>query len=177
VVWITSACEDREGEHHPAKAKTNPSNAHQDRGETRAHRFPQCADVALTGCKRCTIIARRLLKERERCKDGGRNEGLDVHIPRLPPNLSSFCRISNVFWPRIQVALTARREPHSRSISRLEKSQRPDEERKEQREPEQRPDSGKYKQKRNHDAHDDSRDSKYESLASFSRADVGDGGQ
>ena len=76
--------------------------------------------------------------------------------PRLAPNLIRFCIVSNRLRTSIHVALTARRELHSRSIPCLEKPQGTDKERNKQREPQDRAHSSKDKQKGDHDTHNES---------------------
>ncbi len=61
-----------------------------------------------------------LQNDRERSKNGSRDSRLCVYRARLSPNLLHFSRIGNLPRPFVHVALTARCEPHSRLVARLE---------------------------------------------------------
>jgi hypothetical protein len=92
----------------------------------------------------------------------------------LSANLIHFWLVSDWLRAGIQVALTARRELHSRSVSSLEEPQRPKEKRNKEGEPENRAHSIKNKEKGDDDAGGEGRDSKHQPLAPLSRANVGD---
>jgi hypothetical protein len=92
----------------------------------------------------------------------------------LSANLIRFCPVSDWLGACIHVALTARRELHSRSVSSLEESKSAYKKRDKQDQPERTAHSIKNKQEGDDDAGREGCDSKHQPLAPLSRADVGD---
>jgi len=64
-----------------------------------------------------------LENERYSSQDCGRKKGLEVDRASPTGDSSAFGRIIDQFRSRIHVALTARREPHSRLVACLKVSQ------------------------------------------------------
>jgi hypothetical protein len=73
-----------------------------------------------SGIYRISVCESCLEDERYSSQDGGRKKGLEVDHAGLTADSGAFHRIIDRFRSRIHVALTARREPHSRLVARLE---------------------------------------------------------
>ena len=129
------------------------------------------ASIPLADCEKISI--RRLVEQRDRGKDRGGYERLDVHRPRL--TLDQLPLLGGKDWLRaaIQIAQTARCEPHSRSVPRLKETQRPRKQRDEKREPPNRPHALEREDRRDHNAEKQRGSAENESLLSFTRTDVG----
>ena len=65
-----------------------------------------------------------LENERYSSQDCGRKKGLEVDRASLTTDSGVFGRVIDRFRSRIHVALTARREPHSRPVAGLEVPER-----------------------------------------------------
>jgi hypothetical protein len=70
-------------------------------------------------------------------KDRSGNDRLDVNGTCLALNLPKLCCVGNRFRADVHVALTARCEPHSRFVARLEDAECSDIEHEEERKPPQ----------------------------------------
>lgn len=68
------------------------------------------------------VLLRGLEDERYRSEDHGRKKGLEVHRPRLSSHARPLHGVTDPFGARIHVAPTARGQPHSRLVARLEVS-------------------------------------------------------
>jgi len=75
------------------------------------------------------MIDRTLVEQGDRGKDRGRYESLDVHRPRLALDLRALLGVNDWLRAAIEIAQTARCEPHSRSVPRLKETQGPREQR------------------------------------------------
>src|SRR5205814_1374698 len=64
-----------------------------------------------------------LLQEREHREDGGDGQGFRVDGARLASHLRRLGGVSNALGSLVQIALTARRELHSRLVACLNESQ------------------------------------------------------
>jgi hypothetical protein len=115
-----------------------------------------------------------LQQECECGKDRGRNERLDIDRPRLTQKVLRFSRVRNRLLTCVHVAQTARRKPHSRSITCLEEAETGNEEREKERKAPDWADAGNDAENGDHDAYTKRYDSKYEALAAFLRANIGD---
>jgi hypothetical protein len=81
--------------------------------------------------------------------------------------------ISDWLRAAIQIAQTARCEPHSRSVPRLKETQRPREQRDEERESPNRAHALDHEDRGDHHAEKERDHAEDESLAPFARPDVG----
>jgi hypothetical protein len=118
-------------------------------------------------------IDRRLVEQGDRGKDRSGYESLDVHRPRLALDLRLLLGVKDWLRAAIQIAQTARCEPHSSSVPRLKEPQRPREQRDEERESPNWPHALEREDRRDHNADKQRGHAENESLLPFTWTDVG----
>ena len=98
----------------------------------------------------------------------GQYQGLQVNLACLPSDLRELVGIRDVLRPRVQVALTARRETHSGLFAGLEHAEQTEPEREEERHPPERLNprrEQRHERRRAHAEHDEAEDGPLPALA------------